>query len=189
MKENLERAIPYPSGFGASMGWYALYGKDGGLYYAAHDPEATIKTLVMKAVPRKSVEMRFDYPGTTEKSGAAVPAAANIVLAPLQGDWFDAAVRYRDWVRREASWYPRDKMGPEGRTDTPLWMKELCFWMQGNPEAVDDLQKTLGVPIGFHWYNWHVIPFDNDYPHYFPPRQGFAERVKTLQQEKDHIMP
>lgn len=189
MKEKLERRIPYPSGFGASMGWYALYGSNGGLYYAAHDPGATVKMLGMKAVPGRSLELRFDYPGTTDAKGKSVPAEANVVLAPLQGDWFTAAQRYRDWVRTESRWYPREKMGTEGRADTPQWMKELCLWMQGNPKGMEDFQQTIGVPVGFHWYNWHTIPFDNDYPHYFPARPGFQESVSSLQQKNVFIMP
>jgi len=37
------------------------------------------------------------------------------------------------------------------------------------------------VPTAVHWYNWHQIPFDNDYPHYFPTKEGFAEGVAELQ--------
>jgi len=110
----------------------------------------------------------------------------------LHGDWFDAAVIYRDWVRRSARWYPR--LGPEGRADTPLWMRGLSAWAQtgGGPECaaqVKEFQKYLGVPIGFHWYSWHQIPFDNDYPHYFPAKPGFAEAVRDLQASGVYVMP
>ncbi|MBQ7179988.1 MAG: hypothetical protein IJR87_01700, partial [Bacteroidaceae bacterium] len=161
-KKSIESMIAYPQGFGASMGWYALYGKDGGLYFAAHDPGATFKHLYMKTTPGAGMEMWFDYPTTTPVGGQSQPAPANIILAPLKGDWFDGAMRYRRWVRREANWYPRDKMGAQGRTDSPQWMKELSLWVQGGPSLVKTFQRTLGVPMGFHWYNWHQIPFDND---------------------------
>jgi hypothetical protein len=54
---------------------------------------------------------------------------------------------------------------------------------------VKDFAQELGVPVGFHWYNWHQIPFDNDYPHYFPPKDGFAEGVAQLRQANVYPMP
>lgn len=190
--ENFERNIPYPSGFGASMGWYALYGPQGGFYYAAHDPDATHKMLYTKGTVGESLEMRFDYPASDNvQQTTDNKSDAHIVLAPLNGDWFTAALRYRTWVRSEASWFPRNKMGPEGRMDTPLWMKELCLWVQGaaNPQDLAEIRAAFGVPVGFHWYNWHAIPFDNDYPHYFPPKKGFQEDVRKIQSMGLYVMP
>ncbi len=187
--ESIERSISYPSGFGASMSWYALYDDGGGIYYAAHDPEATVKNLYMKTTPGTGMEMWFDYPATAKMNYNFVPAEANIILAPLDGDWYDGAMKYRCWVREEANWYPRDKMGSQGRTDTPKWMKELSLWVQGEPSLVKQFQEVMRVPMGFHWYNWHVIPFDNDYPHYFPAREGFREAVDELQTSDIYVMP
>lgn len=187
--QGLERRIAYPAGFGASMGWYALYGPQGGLYYAAHDPDATFKHLYMKGTPGSSLEMWFDYPASAQQGRQAVPADAYIILAPLQGDWFDGAMRYRNWVRSQANWYPRDKIGPQGRTDSPLWMKELSLWVHGGPAEVKGFQRAVGVPLGFHWYNWHGIPFDNDYPHYFPARPGFRQTIEDLQASNVYVMP
>ena len=79
--------------------------------------------------------------------------------------------------------------GPNGRADTPGWMRELSAWTMtgGAPgECVDrvkEFRRYLGLPVGFHWYNWHQIPFDNDYPHYFPPKQGFAEGAADCKQQ------
>ena len=111
----------------------------------------------------------------------------------LHGDWFDAALIYRDWVRQNAGWYPR--LGPDGRSDTPLWMRELPVWVRasGEPDKVvsevEELAETMGVPVGFHWYNWHQIPFDNDYPHYFPVKKGFGAAVRRLQSKNIYVMP
>lgn len=185
----VERYISYPSGFGASMGWFSIYNNEGGIYYAAHDPEATFKQLYVRTNPGSDMAMWFDYPATANSGGQTVPADANIVLAPLHGDWFDGAMKYRNWVRREANWYPREKMGPQGRIDTPQWMKELNLWVQGEPSSVKSFKRSIGVPIGFHWYGWHSIPFDNDYPHYFPARSGFKESISDLQASEIYVMP
>jgi hypothetical protein len=74
-------------------------------------------------------------------------------------------------------------------------MRELCVWAVGGgaPKEcvpiVKEFAKFMGVPVGFHWYNWHQIPFDNDYPHYFPTKEGFAEGVRELQQSGVFVMP
>ena len=73
------------------------------------------------------------------------------------------------------------KLGPDGRADTPMWMRELCVWglIDGDPNrAVGPARRfveAMGLPTGLHWYNWHQIPFDNDYPHYFPARDGLRQ--------------
>jgi hypothetical protein len=120
-------------------------------------------------------------------------------MESYRGDWFDAAIMYRDWVRREASWYPRTKISTEGRTDTPLWMKELAVWILYYPsryptvkisEVFHKFQTPLNVPVGIHWYEWHQIPFDNDYPHYFPTKKGFKSAVAEIQKDdKFFVMP
>jgi hypothetical protein len=43
--------------------------------------------------------------------------------------------------------------------------------------------------VGFHWYNWHLIPYDNDYPHYFPTKPGFIEGIRELQEAGIRVMP
>jgi hypothetical protein len=77
-------------------------------------------------------------------------------------------------------------------------MRELCAWgllgggakgaVRGGQAFVD----AMGLPSGFHWYNWHRIPFDNDYPHYFPAKEGFARGVAELQAKSaqpTYVMP
>ncbi len=63
----------------------------------------------------------------------------------------------------------------------------------GGPASVVPRMKrfaeALGVPVGIHWYSWHQIPFDNDYPHYFPALDGFEEGVAELQRSGVYVMP
>ena len=111
----------------------------------------------------------------------------------LRGDWYDAAQIYKAWARQEAKWWPRQTAA--GRSDTPLWMRELNVWAQtgGTSEQcvtnVANFQQFLGVPVGFHWYDWHQIPGDNDYPHYFPAKPNFAAGVRELQRSNVFVMP
>lgn len=47
----------------------------------------------------------------------------------------------------------------------------------------------MRVPVGFHWYLWHKIPFDNDYPHFFPAKDGFVKAVRDLEDAGVRVMP
>jgi hypothetical protein len=195
-RRTLQYKGTYPSGW-TSMQLLAAYAADGkaGLYVAMHDPLGSTKDILAESRPtEQAVTLAFDHPAANMGVGGnGFQLSGEAVWQLLHGDWFDAALIYRDWVRHCAHWYPR--LGPEGRADTPLWMRELSAWAQtgGAPAQcvaqVKEFQKYLGVPIGFHWYSWHQIPFDNDYPHYFPAKPGFAEAVRDLQASGVYVMP
>jgi hypothetical protein len=184
----------YPNGW-CTMQFMAAYGTGSGLYFGLHDRNGGAKEIVCESHPSsRTVHLAYDVPApnrTRGGNGFASPGQA--VMRVLRGDWFDAARIYRDWAQREARWWPR--LGREGREDTPAWMRDLSAWAQtgGAPaecvEPVKQMQRALGVPIGFHWYNWHQIPFDNDYPHYFPTKPGVAEAVRDLQANHVYVMP
>ncbi|MCL5098648.1 MAG: DUF6259 domain-containing protein, partial [Candidatus Omnitrophica bacterium] len=166
-----------------------------GLYLAINDPMGSIKDMTLEVDAKTHcARLRFEHPVPNRglaKTGFVLNGEA--VWQLLRGDWFDAAMIYKNWVRQNARWWPR--LGPDGRSDTPLWMRELSAWVQrgGTPEecvpAVEEFQRFVGVPTGFHWYGWHQIPFDNDYPHYFPPKTNFANAVKELQESNVFVMP
>ena len=187
----------YPGGW-CSMQFMAAYRNTEnptGLYLAMHDPLGSTKDIILESDPAtRSVRMAYDHPSP----GMGI-AGNDFVLSGVsvwrlwRGDWFDAASIYRDWARREARWWPR--LARAGREDTPLWMRELSAWtMTGGAASecvsrVQQFQQFLGVPVGFHWYNWHQIPFDNDYPHYFPAKTNFTQGVRDLQASSVFVMP
>jgi hypothetical protein len=186
----------YPSGW-MSMQLAALYDSAAGtgLYFGLHDPVGSTKDFFAeRAGPRGSIRLAWDIPAPDMgKPANRFALSGEAVWQLLRGDWFDAALIYRDWARREAKWFPT--LGIDGRSDTPPWMRELSAWAMtgGGPKdcapRVLEFAKALGVPVGFHWYNWHQIPFDNDYPHYFPTKDGFIDGVKELQAGGVHVMP
>lgn len=186
----------YPAGW-TSMQFMAAYDQAGktGLYVAAHDPYGSTKELIVQSQPTdQTVTFTLEHPAVNMgEPGAPFELSGQVVWQLLRGDWFDAAMIYRNWVRKEAHWYP--KLGPDGRADTTPWMRELSAWALGGGkpeqcvESVKKFADFLGVPVGFHWYNWHEIPFDNDYPHYFPTHDGFADAVRDLQAHNVFVMP
>lgn len=181
-----------------AMQYMAVYGSPArptGLYAAMHDPWGSFKHLLLASDPAtRSLRLGFEHPTPgLGQPGTGFELGGEAVWRILRGDWFDAARIYREWASTEARWWPR--LGPEGRMDTPAWMRELNAWgMSGGPPAscvpaVKTFQEFLGVPVGYHWYNWHQIPFDNDYPHYFPAKDGFPEGVANLQAARVFAMP
>ena len=193
---NFRYSGTYPSGW-TSLQFLAAYQPEGpaGLYLGMHDPWGSTKDIVAQSRPSTGgVVLAFDHPAPDMGvAGNDFEVAGQGVVGLLRGDWYDAAVTYRNWVRKEAKWFP--KLTAEGREDTPSWMRELACWALsgGAPkecvEPVKEFARALGVPVGFHWYNWHQIPFDNDYPHYFPTKEGFAEAVAELREAGVHVMP
>ncbi len=186
----------YPNGW-TTMAFMAAYdpSRKTGLYVGMHDPLGGTKDILVESRPTdRAVVFAFDHPADDMgRPGNDFHPEGQAVWQLLRGDWFDAALIYRDWVRREARWWP--ELGPDGRTDTPPWMRELPVWLLGGgapagfAPAVEEFAKFAGVPVGVHWYNWHQIPFDNDYPHYFPTKDGFAEAVAALREKNVYVMP
>ncbi len=181
-----------------------------GPYIAHHDPFGSTKDMTLTSDPTaQSVLITFDHPvPEMGKPFNRFVMSGEVVWQLLTGDWFDAAMIYKKWVIGHARWWPRHLMEPDtGRTDTPLWMRELCIWVSqwyepeidwcvGRPATVDErkaviarLQQYLGVPLGVHWYGWHQIPFDDDYPHFLPPKDGFVQCVSDLRDIGVHNMP
>jgi len=182
----------YPNGW-CTMQFMAVYDGESGLYVGMHDPQASTKDIRVEH-PAGTNELRFAYdwpvpdmhrPGNDFESAPAV-------LRVFRGDWFDAAQIYKAWVRAEAPWWPR---GPRVGRETPEWFQDIAVWALGGgrPEdcvaAVKAFGAYMGVPTAFHWYNWHQIPFDDNYPHYFPAKDGFAEGVRELQAAGVRVMP
>ncbi len=186
----------YPSGW-TTMQYMAAYAGNGstGLYTGIHDPFGSTKEIRAQSRPsRREVVLSFDHPvSQMGRPGNRFELCGQAVWQHMAGDWFDAAVIYRQWVRQHAKWYP--PLTEDGRADTPVWMRELSVWGLGGGDpksglpVLQEFAEKMGLPVGFHWYNWHQIPFDNDYPHYFPADEGFADAVKLLQSKDIYIMP
>ena len=186
----------YPNGW-TTMQFMAVYDQSTrcGLYAAIHDPLGSTKDLsATTRQPAATLLLAADHPvENMGQPGNRFVLRGTAVWQAFSGDWFDAATIYRKWVRRKARWYP--DLSDQGRDDTPLWMRELCVWAQTGGAASECVEPVsrfaayMGLPTGFHWYSWHQIPFDNDYPHYFPAKDGFQDGVKRLHEAQVYVMP
>jgi len=178
----------YPSGWW-SMQFCALYDARGAIYAAVEDPTAATKDLAFSGLGDAVLfESRWPAPDAG-RPGNVFALPGRVRLAGYAGDWFDAAQLYRRWAVENAPWM-RARARP-----SPAWIEDVAVWAlasgtaEGVVEPVAEFARYLGVPAAVHWYNWHVIPFDTDYSHYFPAKDGFAAGVKELQARGVRVMP
>jgi len=206
----------YPSGFWYTMPYFALYedsdNPTDGIYFSVHDKNGAIKELYAASDRRNLV--RFSCRCYAEnmyqpKNSNVLPGKA--IWKAFDGDWFEAADVYREFVNNNCCW-------AEEKTDkaTPEWMKDIPFWIMDwvpydkdsteilptalrcDEDVIGDndwyenaikIKKEFGIPIGYHIYNWHQIPFNNDYPHFVPARERFLEGYKHLKENGIRVMP
>ncbi|MBC7329601.1 hypothetical protein H5T88_04500 [bacterium] len=181
------------SGYYPSCDWpmqfLSINMTDSGLYLACHDPSAWTKSFFYKPGDEFYFNVRAENMG--------VPGSGydsfNYVIGAFKGDWIKACKIYRDWAVKNAPWTSKGPLTK--REDTPKIIKELGLWMLGGgtkDEVVPNMlraQEFFQVPIGIHWYNWHQIGFDTEYPNYFPYKPGFPEGVKELTKRGMIAMP
>ena len=201
----------YPAGLLWSMAYMAAYGENRGIYYAIHDKTGSFKHMAVHTTSRGG-SFRFSAKYCAENlgrpaNGFTLPGQA--VWQSFAGDWFDATEIYREFAET-CPWMPKDN------SRLPQWMQELPFWtmdwvpnesdaeepipvsLRPNTDAYGadcwfeipiKLREELGVPFGYHLYNWHKIPFNNDYPHFFPTKQALPQGLEKLKAADIRVMP
>lgn len=187
----------YPS-YGVSMQYFAFFNEKTkrGIYYGLHDPAPAYKKLCFtKEAHEKVVTLKGTLPLTSIDVGCNSQSLSGRVVWELyDGDWYDAAVLYRNWMEKEASWKP--VMNGGIRADSPEWFIKNNHWwivrVKEDESFADDIlraTKDLDVETTVHLYDWHVIPFDNDYPHYFPLKEHAIAGLKKLKDAGIRVMP
>lgn len=190
--KGLESDAQYPGGWGPFQ-FVAHYDQDAGLYLGMHDESACFKRFYSRKTDA-GIEVSVEMPAENATiPGNSYKTPGTAVLSTFSGDWFDAAQIFRAWASKFAPWWRNRKR--YGRPDIPEWLKDICFWVRAYGTAEEAVPSTkrlaefMGVPTAVHWYQWHKIPYDTDYPHYFPAKDGFAEGIAQLQAAGIRVMP
>lgn len=191
-KENVGER--YPSG-GWPMQFMSFNRSTNAVYLATMDPDGRTKDFLADA--SKGVLAVAHYPENMGIAGSDWPDYYPVAFGVYQGDWLQAALRYREWATLQKWAKPLSE-----RYDIPPIMKNLGLWVRdfwiwdstkGSPHQMNipliRAQQSMGVPMGIHWYFWHQSPFDNLYPYFLPPKYGFGERVKELVDTGFLVMP
>lgn len=197
-----------------SMQYFAVYGEKNGVYFGIEDEKACVKNFDLKTENDTFIGDVSFYGIDGTKCANSFDVSGVSKWQIFDGDWYDATLIYKDFVFKKAYWLPEtDK---NGRKDTHKKFKEVPFIVadyipnseyqrENKPmslsagsdlvypeywyDAVIKLQNELDVPINYHVYNWHKIPFNIEYPHFIPAKDGFKENVKKLQENNVYVMP
>ena len=175
-------SVPYPA-FTPMVS--AFFQGETGLYIAAEDPDARIKSFRIEAGETVSFE-------TPVQRGAEGPRHA-VVLAPLAGDWWSAARRYRAFALRQ-KWAAR---GPI--RDNPAYPRRFCeipLWINihAHPKEAEKIRRRVketfpDFPTGIHWHLWQHSGHDENYPEYFPAQPGTHEVIEHAQADGQEMLP
>jgi len=211
--------IAYPSkGWGGSypgatqMPFFAYYGKQGGMYFAAHDPTHSPKHIDWFMTDNGDIQLdmqifiaeqgpgRWDMPFPVVMRGLA-PGA----------DWQDAAETYRDWVEANSITLPQKVRDREAAGELPKWLDGspivVCYPVRGEGdhlgelepneyypytqalEPLEQLSRSLDshvMPMLMHWEG--TAPWAP--PYCWPPMgdlENFKQFVETLH-ERGHMI-
>ena len=143
------------------------------------------------AEPGKAVlKLIYEMP-VTDETRRAFRLPFGGVLRTFEGGWFEAMAIYRDWVRQQ-DWYRRVAARDFAKLrDVALWM-----WNRGPssvtvPPAVRFMQET-GLKVALDWYWWHGVPYDTNYPFFWPPREpveSFRAGVEAVRAAGGYVQP
>lgn len=189
-------------------------GSNNGLYMGIHDPDGNPKFMYMNGAPQSecTVFSANCVPPYQRHAGNSFTLPGKLVWQSFSGDWFDATEIYREFVFTQSKW-----LSPlRGRPDTPEWMRNTPVWIMHfmpneNPDAnpfpitlrekyadknPEDWYRTavkfreeIGVPVSYHLYNWHWVPFNNDNPHYFPTHSDLKAGMAELKKADIRVVP
>ncbi len=187
----------YPS-YGASMQYLCFWDKAAsrGVYYGCHDPYPASKKLCCHRGKDDDVLClkAWQILSDITKGLNSQKLCGSLKLKAFDGDWYDAALLYRDFIENEAGYCP--DYDDNGKIGTPEWFKNTDCWFNNrvidNEDFADyiiEQAKELGVKPAIHLYYWHQIPYDNDYPHYFPMKPQVEKELKKLHAAGIKVMP
>ena len=201
-----------PSGF-FPMQFLTLTAGTNGVYLCSNDSESRAKDFYVNADQKELLLTR--YPENMAVVGSDLPGYYNVSFGPYQGNWLEAAYRYREWALQQ-EWTAKGPISqrpdfPEIATNVGFWVRDTWIWdyPDGTPKDTGDpftwrtdegdphemnlpflnAMERMEVPIAFQWYGWHHVLFDNNYPHFLPPLKGFKERVAELVDAGALIVP
>lgn len=161
-----------------------------GLYLAAHDQGAMHKTFTLDP----GNEFRLScFPPDMGVPGAGWESSYPFAIGVYDGDWMTGCKMYREWAISSTHWTSK---GPIAyRADLPESMRNVAAWIIGRRDK-DEASSTgirfaqaVGAPVGVHWYEWHEITFDRDYPSYFPTKPGMDEGAAKMKEYGIIAMP
>lgn len=159
------------------------------LYFAAHDPQACSKYFNI-STGSELLHSAF-VPNTGVMGNPTYDQPYDVAVGPMDGNWYDAARRYRQWATANAPWAKplkqRDTFS-KAFLEVAYWIKTSWFHDDGTDgeekwafdqsmhriapkQQVDWYVDELGVDprrLGVTHYNWQREVYDTRWPHWTP---------------------
>lgn len=105
-----------------------------------------------------------------------------VCLSSICGNWFDMALLYRDWARKQ-SW---SVQSGKARGQTAPWVEQTALWIWNRMESdkvlvpAIDMAERLHLPVSVLWHWWHGCAYDTGFPEYLPPREGQEKFITSV---------
>ncbi len=146
-----------------NMQFMSLYnGKSGkGIYFGTFDPQPHLTNSKYQNSEAGLIWTLAHFPDNIAFSNEPFSLEYDCVVGPQQGDWYDAAMRYRKWAKQQF-WLSKGPLST--RKDSPKWFAEapLIFYSlsSDSAEGTHDIDENLRIAIAhFHeWLDWAGLP-------------------------------
>lgn len=188
-----EYSAQYPSCTG-SMQLLCIHNKDAGsFYYATHDKDACIKKFKVKnrgVFSSVSTEVVASENWTSASGGTfSMPFTTSIGID--NNGWESAVVNWYRPFTFETVWGNKTFETRE----LPQWVLDADMWLRPH-FTTEETWKWLKAGLDFfgsqtacHWYRWHQIEYDVDYPEYFPAKENLKDQMQEAQKMGSHVIP
>lgn len=187
----------YPRGWGTTMQYFSYYNDIYGLYFGFHDPDASLKIFGITDQDG-GVRVQCTNPvadKTINNNDWQMPGHFQLDL--YNGDWYDAALLYKEWVSTSANYWPNESAERTLRQheigNIGLWVTNYIA-VDGTPAQNQGYMETAisfyDFPIGWHIYEWNANQMDHFFPNYFPATSGLGDMMSNIQDNNDaYVMP
>lgn len=185
-----ERRWEYPGTL--SMQWIGIYNSSNlGLCLWTKDTQQNFKSAYIHGDGEKG-GMGWTHLFHEDKNGGSC-LSFPICITAIHGDWYDMALLYRQWARKQ-SWAEESR---KKQKQIAPWVEDTALWVWNRMESKKvllpalDLAKRLQLPVSVLWHWWHGCAYDIGFPEYLPPREGnisFANALKNANKEGVHAL-
>lgn len=163
------------------------------LYFATHDKTASMKTLRMRGLYGSAMlsNEAIASAAWSPENGGTFRMPWNVSIGFGHEGWESCAVNWYRPFTFQTVWGSKsfaDKKTPEWLLNADMWLRPH-FAADSTWESLKEAIEFFGPECGVHWYRWHQIAYDSEYPEYFPPKTAFPKMVKDAQKMGAHVIP
>ncbi len=180
----------YPSATG-TMEMVMMHNGKSTVYFAADDREGCNKYLGMRGTDD---QVTFYQEVTTSyawSEGGHFSLPWGVVMGYNPQNWQKTVTKWYRPFSFTCKWGEKTL----AQRQIASWIKNADMWLRPidvTPDMLSSLDKALdyyGKGVGLHWYFWQHLPYDTNYPDYFPAKDGFKEAIVNAQKKGARVTP